>query len=191
VVTVPLIMLAIPSVFIGYFTISPMLHGAFFQNVIFVDGSLHPAMGTLTEEFHGALQMALHGFVAAPFWLGLAGAVIAWFFWLKRPDIPAAIARQFSAIYTLLENKYYFDKFNQTVLAGGARVLGGVLWKNVDAGLIDGVAVNGSARLAGFAASLMRGLQSGYVYHYAFAMVLGLILLLSWWVMPVALAVLK
>jgi NADH-quinone oxidoreductase subunit L len=191
VVTVPLIMLAIPSMFIGYFTIAPMLHGGFFPNEIYDHGQLHPAMSALSDDFHGALQLGLHGFAGAPFWLGLAGAVVAWFFWLKRPDIPAALARQFSAVYTLLENKYYFDKFNQTVIAGGSRALGCVLWKGVDAGLVDGLAVNGSARVAGFAASVMRSLQSGYVYHYAFAMVLGLILLLSWWVMPATLMALK
>jgi NADH-quinone oxidoreductase subunit L len=178
VVTMPLVLLAIPSLVIGYVAIETMLFSDFFNNVIAVDAARHPAMAHLREHFHGATAMGLHGFVTAPFFLMMAGVVLAWFFYLVRPDIPAAIKQRFSGLYTLLENKYYLDRINEIVFAGGARLLGRGLWKGGDQALIDGLAVNGSARLVGWVAGVSRLLQSGYIYHYAFAMLVGIALVL-------------
>jgi NADH-quinone oxidoreductase subunit L len=185
VVTLPLIMLAIPSVVIGFVSIGMFLFGTFFDGVIFVDAARHPEMTKLTEmwlSFGEAnarpWQMALHGLVTAPFWLAAAGVGLAWYLYLKRPDIPAATARRFAAIHRLLENKYYLDRINEVVFAGGARLLGRGLWKGGDVALIDGVAVNGSAKVVGWIAAVIRHLQSGYIYHYAFAMLVGVGLVL-------------
>jgi NADH-quinone oxidoreductase subunit L len=123
--------------------------------------------------------MALHGFTALPFWLSLAGVVAAWYMYLKNPALPAAIKKRFSFIYTILENKYFFDWFNEHVLARAARMLGTGLWKGGDAGVIDGLAVNGSARVVGWFAGVVRWVQTGYIYHYAFAMILGLVVLIT------------
>jgi NADH-quinone oxidoreductase subunit L len=178
VVTIPLILLAIPSVVIGFVAIDKLLFGDFFRDSIFVDGKAHPAMDVLREHFHGATAMALHGFVSAPFFLALAGVLLAWFFYLKRPDIPEMLAQRFSALYALLVNKYYMDRFNEIVFAGGARAIGRGLWKGGDVALIDGVAVNGTARLVGWAAGVIRFVQSGHIYHYAFAMLIGIAIVL-------------
>jgi NADH-quinone oxidoreductase subunit L len=178
VVTMPLVLLAIPSLAIGYVAIEAMLFGDFFKSAIFVDGAAHPAMAHLREHFHGATAMGLHGFTSAPFFLLVAGVVLAWFFYMARPDIPAAIKGRLSVLYALLENKYYMDRINEVVFAGGARALGRGLWKGGDQALIDGVAVNGSARLVGWMAVLSRALQSGYIYHYAFAMLVGIAVVL-------------
>ncbi|WP_428852523.1 NADH-quinone oxidoreductase subunit L [Imbroritus primus] len=183
VVTLPLVLLAIPSIFIGAWAIEPMLFGEFFKNgvafkdVIFVADS-HGAMATLKEHFHGWLALGLHGFMTPVFALALAGVVLAWFFYMKRPDIPAAIQKKFHGIYTLLDNKYYMDRFNEVVFGGGARALGTGLWKGGDQRGIDGL-VNGSARVVGWIANVTRLLQSGYIYHYAFAMILGVVALMT------------
>jgi NADH-quinone oxidoreductase subunit L len=184
VVTLPLILLAIPSVVIGYFTITPLLAGTFFDGVIHVDTTAHGVMAEFRHHFHGATAMGLHALTAAPFWLALAGVVLSWFFYLKRPDIPAALQRRFSALYVLLDNKYYFDKFNEVVLAGGARLLGRGLWKGGDEAVIDGLLVNGAAKVVSKIAAAIREFQTGYVYHYAFMMIIGLLLLLTLWVSP-------
>ncbi len=178
VVTVPLVLLAIPSVVIGYFTIEPMLYGGWFGDAIRVLAERHPAMEKLAEEFHGPLAMALHGFTAAPFWLALAGVVLAWFCYLVRPQVPEFFARTFRPIYVLLENKYYFDRFNEVVFAGGARLLGRFLWQIGDRTIIDGAVVNGSAAMVGEIAGSARSLQTGRLYHYAFAMIVGMVVLL-------------
>ena len=178
VVTVPLVLLAIPSVVIGYFTIEPMLYGGWFGDAIRVLTEKHPAMEKLAEEFHGPLAMALHGFTAAPFWLALAGVVLAWFCYLVRPQVPEFFARTFRPIYVLLENKYYFDRFNEVVFAGGARLLGRFLWQIGDRTIIDGAVVNGSAAMVGEIAGSARSLQTGRLYHYAFAMIVGMVVLL-------------
>jgi len=180
VVTVPLILLAIPSVLIGYYTIEPMLFGDWFRDAIFV-AAHHVGLSELEAAFHGPLAMALHGLQTAPFWLAMAGVAMAWFFYLVRPDIPAAIQRKFRPLYTLLENKYYFDRFNEIVFAAGARVVGTGLWKGGDRTVIDGVIVNGSARAVGLIAQLSRLFQSGYLYQYAFAMIIGLFIMLTFW----------
>ena len=178
VVTMPLVLLAIPSLVIGFVAIDAMLFGDFFKNVIFVDAARHPAMQQLRDHYHGAVAMGLHGFVTLPFLLMIAGVVLAWFFYLVRPDIPAAIKVRLSAVYTLLENKYYMDRINEVVFAGGARLLGRGLWKAADQGLIDGLIVNGSARVVGWVARASRLLQTGYIYHYAFAMLVGVAIVL-------------
>jgi NADH-quinone oxidoreductase subunit L len=174
VVTLPLVLLAIPSLVIGYLVIEGMLFSDFFKGVISVDAARHPAMAHLKEHFHGAAAMGQHGFVTLPFFLMLAGVLLAWFLYLVRPDLPAAIQRRVGFIYRLLDNKYYMDRINEVVFAGGARKLGWGLWKGGDQMLIDGAAVNGSARLVGWVAGVSRLLQSGYIYHYAFAMLVGL-----------------
>ncbi len=180
VVTVPLILLAIPSVLIGFFTIEPMLFGEFFGSAIYV-AEHHVGLSKLEEIFTGPFGMAIHGLQTAPLWLAVAGVGTAWFFYMKRPDIPAAIQRRFSAIHTLLENKYYFDKFNETFFAGGSRALGKGLWTLGDRGVIDGIVVNGSARAVGWIAQLSRLFQTGQLYTYAFAMIIGLFIMLGFW----------
>ena len=178
VVTLPLILLAIPSVLIGFITIEPMLFGDYFLDAIYV-GSNHHALVEMREEFHGAFAMALHALISLPFWLALAGAGSAWFMYMKRPDIPATIKRKFSAIYTVLDNKYYFDRFNDWFFAGGARGVSRLLWKFGDVKLIDGFFVNGSAKVVGMFSGVLRGFQTGYVYHYAFWMIIGVSALLT------------
>ena len=179
VVTLPLVLLAIPSVVIGWITIQPMLFGEFFNGAIAVAAS-HDALEEMGKDFHGALAMTIHGLTQLPFWLAVAGVALAWFFYLKRPDIPEMLKNRLSGLYALLDNKYYFDRFNQWFFAGGARSLGGNLSEGGDRTLIDGWMVNGSARLVGAAARLVRFLQTGYVYHYAFAMLVGAVAFLTW-----------
>jgi NADH-quinone oxidoreductase subunit L len=182
VVTMPLVLLAIPSVLIGLFTIAPMLFGDFFEGAITMLPE-HAGLATFGQEFHGWLAMGLHGFVTLPFWLALAGAVSAWYCYLVNPRVPAAIAARFAGVYRVLDNKYYFDRFNDWFFAGGARLLGTGLWKGGDQAVIDGVAIDGSARLVGWFAGVLRLVQSGYVYHYAIAMIVG-VALLVWWFVP-------
>ena len=180
-VTLPLILLAIPSIFIGYMTIDSMLFGKFFEGVIFVDADAHPVMKELAHHFHGAFAMATHSLTSPVLWLAVAGVATAWFFYLKQPGIPKAIKSACAPIYTVLENKYYFDKFNEMVLAAGARLLGKGLWKGGDAGVIDGLIVGGSVQVVNGVATLARLFQSGHIYHYAFTMIVGVFLLLSFW----------
>jgi NADH-quinone oxidoreductase subunit L len=182
VVWLPLVLLAIPSVAIGFIAIGPMVFGDYFNGVIFIDHEAHPAMQHLAEHFHGAAAMGVHSLTTMPFFLALAGVVTSWFFYMKRPDIPAAIQRRFSLINTLFENKYYFDKFNEVVFAGGARVLGKAFWRGGDVAVIDGVMVNGSAKLVAWIAAVTRFFQTGYVYHYAFTMIIGVFVLMTLWI---------
>jgi NADH-quinone oxidoreductase subunit L len=184
VVTLPLILLAIPSVVIGFLTIQPMLHGEFFKDAIFINLEKHPAMEELAHEFHGAAAMALHGLTSLPFWLALAGVVTAYVFYMVKPAIPAWFKSRFSFIQRLFENKYYLDWFNEHVLAAGARMLGTGLWKGGDMALIDGVVINGSARAIGGFAGVVRLIQSGYLYWYALVMILGVIGLMTWQLWP-------
>jgi len=184
VVTVPLVLLAIPSVIIGALTIGPMLHGGFFADSIVVDEARHPAMAELGEEFHGAAAMALHGLTTLPFWLALAGVVAAWVFYLRRPDIPAALKARFGFLYRLLDNKYYMDWINENLVAPAARGVGRGLWKGGDVALIDGVLIDASARAVGAVAVMSRALQSGHLYWYALVMIVGVIGLLTWMQWP-------
>jgi NADH-quinone oxidoreductase subunit L len=180
VVTAPLLLLAIPSVVIGFMTIQGMLYGGFFEDSIFVNPEKHPAMEEMKNEFHGAVAMALHGLTSLPFWLALAGVVTAYVFYMVKPAIPAWIKSKFGFIYTVLENRYFFDWFNERVLSAGARLLGRGLWKGGDVGIIDGVLIDGSARAVGAFASVVRVVQTGYLYWYALVMILGVILLMTW-----------
>ena len=180
VVWLPLVLLAIPSLVIGYLCIKPMLYGDYFAAAIVV-GPEHHALAHMKEEFHRSFLMALHGFSQLPFILAISGVALAWLFYLKRPDLPASIKKTFQPIYTLLDNKYYFDKFNEWFFAGGARLLGRGLWKAGDQVLIDGVLVNGSAKLVGWVSALVRLYQSGQIYRYAFSMIIGVFVLLTLW----------
>ena len=182
VITLPLVLLAIPSVVVGYFAIEPMLFGDFFKGAIYINPELHPAMAELKNEFHGASAMALHSLTSLPLWLAVSGVAMSWFFYMKRPDIPAAIKQRFSVIYTILENKYGFDTFNEWFFAGGARALGGFFWRIGDVKIIDGFFVNGTANLIGWISTVIRKWQSGYIYHYAFAMIIGVFALITWFV---------
>ena len=182
VVTVPLLLLAIPSVVIGYFTIDAMLFGDFFKDAIFVNEDKHEAMHGLGHSYHGAIAMAMHAFSTAPFWLALAGVVSSYYMYMINPAVPAAIKRACMPIYTLFENKYYMDWINENILARGARALGTGLWKGGDQSVIDGGIVNGSWKLVGAVSAMSRQLQSGYIYHYALAMIVGVFLLMTWFV---------
>jgi len=184
VVWLPLVLLAIPSVVIGYLTIGPMLHGDFFKDAITVHGEHHHAMKELAAEFHGAAAMALHAFTTLPFILALSGVVVAYVFYMVMPSVPAAIGKALSPVVKVLENKYFLDWFNEHVLAAGARLLGQGLWKGGDMGLIDGVLVNGSAKAVGMVAGLTRLVQTGHVYWYALVMLLGVFGLLTWQLWP-------
>jgi len=183
VVKLPLILLAIPSLVIGYLAIEPMLFGDFFKGVIFVNSEAHPAMQELTHHwhhiFHSATGMAIHGFMTLPFALAASGVFVAWFFYMKRPDIPAAIQKRFALINSILENKYGFDSFNDRFFAAGSRFIGSKLWLIGDVKLIDGALVNGTANLIGRLSLVVRKLQSGLIYHYAFAMIIGVFLMLT------------
>ena len=180
VVTVPLVLLAIPSIIIGALAADSMITGEYFKGVITVFADRHPAMAALAEHWHGWVAMALHGFTSLPFWLMVAGIATAWYFYLVNPAIPARLQKTFSGIYTVLENKYYLDRFNEWFFAGGARRVGGALWKRADQGLIDGLMVNGSARLVGWFSRVLRQGQTGFLNHYAIAMIIGLAFLLFW-----------
>ncbi|MEY4121210.1 MAG: NADH-quinone oxidoreductase subunit, partial [Pseudomonadota bacterium] len=182
VVTVPLLLLAIPSVVIGYMTIDPLLYGEFFKDAIFINADKHPVMHELAHEYHGAVAMALHAFSTAPFWLALAGVASSYYMYMINPAVPAAIKRVFHPLYVLFENKYYMDWFNENVLARGARALGTGLWKGGDQAIIDGGVVNGSWKLVGWVSSIARQLQSGYLYNYALVMILGVFVLMTWFV---------
>lgn len=174
VVTLPLILLAIPSVVIGYIAVEPMLHGTFFKGVITILPE-HGAMAGLGGIFHGAAEMGVHALQTLPFWLAVAGVLSAAVCYLWLPVIPATFMKVLKPVHTLLENKYYMDKFNEVVFAGGARGLGEALWKFGDRVLIDGLIVNGSAKLVGLISGVVRYAQSGFIYHYAFAMILGVL----------------
>ncbi|MGL4574586.1 MAG: NADH-quinone oxidoreductase subunit L [Burkholderiaceae bacterium] len=193
VVTVPLMVLAIPSVVIGAIAIAPMLFGDFFKDVIKVDAVAHPAMTKLAEHWQhfahnmpGWLGMALHSVVTPVFWLAAAGVASAWYIYLRNPQIATKAKRMFAPLYTLLENKYYMDRINEIVFAGGSLLLGRGLWKRGDQQMIDGALVNGSASAVGWIASVVRYFQTGYIYHYAFAMILGVLVLLTFFARVIA-----
>jgi len=182
VVTLPLVLLAIPSVIIGALVVDPMLFGKFFDGVIKVLPQ-HPAMHELHEEWHGWVAFGLHAFQTVPFWLVVAGAVTAWYCYLINPKVPAAIKSSLSGINKVLENKYYVDWVNEQIIARGLRCLGRGLWQTGDRGIIDGLLINGSARVVGWVAAVSRHLQSGFIYHYAFAMIIGIMALVTFFVL--------
>ncbi|MCZ6798059.1 MAG: NADH-quinone oxidoreductase subunit L [Gammaproteobacteria bacterium] len=183
VVTVPLILLAIPSVIIGWITIESVLFGGYFtsgaRDAITILES-HGAMAAVAETFHGPARFVAHGFLGLPLYLATAGVFSAWYIYLKNPSIAETAKQKFSFLYRLLDQKYYFDRFNEIFFAGGSRGIGQVLWRLGDALLIDGLLVNGSAKLVGWFSGIVRQVQTGYLNHYAFTMILGLILLLGW-----------
>jgi len=180
VVTGPLILLAIPSAVIGWFTIGPVLFGDFFGASIAVT-ERHDVLAEIGRTFHGSWEFILHELQYSPtVYLAAAGAATAWFFYLKRPDLPGAISKKFSGLYTLLVRKYYFDDLYINGFAAGGRAAGRFLWQKGDELVIDGVIVNGTANSIGRLAGVLRQLQTGYLYDYAFAMIIGLTLLLAW-----------
>ncbi len=179
VVWLPLVLLAIPSAIIGWMTVDAVVFGDYFARSILVLPE-HDVIAALKESYHGPWSFVLHGFMGPAFWLAAAGFVSAWFIYLKKPSIAAAFKNKLSFVYNLLDQKYYFDRFNEIVFAAGSRVIGTVLWRIADAIMIDGLIVNGSARVVGWVSSIIRGVQTGYLNHYAFAMISGLILLLGW-----------
>jgi NADH-quinone oxidoreductase subunit L len=180
VVTVPLIALAIPSVLIGALTVAPVLFGSYFGHSIFVLPA-NDVTAKVGEDFGGALSFALHGLLKPPFWFAAAGVATAWLFFLKRPELADSAARRFRLVYRILSEKYYFDWFNEKVLAALTRGIGEGLWKGGDEGLIDGAMVNGTAEGVGWFGGVLRRVQSGYLYSYAFWMVIGLVVLLGWY----------
>jgi NADH-quinone oxidoreductase subunit L len=182
VVTVPLILLAIPSVVIGFMTIQPMLFGEFFKGAIFIDGEKHAALEEMAKAFHGPVQMAWHSLTTLPFWLALAGVATSYYMYMVNPALPTAIKARVQPIYTLLENKYYLDWFNENVLARGARAVGTGLWKGGDEYIIDGTLVNGSWKVVGWVSGVVRRVQSGYLYHYALGMIMGVFVLMTYFV---------
>ncbi len=178
VVTVPLVLLAIPSVIIGGLTISSVLYGDYFANVVFVQEA-HDVLGQLKESYHGPMGMILHGMTTAPFFLMAAGIATAWYLYMKKPELPGKIKNTFRLFYDILDNKYGFDAFYEKVIASGTRGLGNLFSKVGDAIIIDGLIVNGSAKSVAWFSSMIRQVQTGYLYHYAFVMILGLIGLLA------------
>ena len=178
VVTVPLILLAIPSVVIGYIAIEPMLYGDFFKDVIYVNHEAHPTMTIMAQNFHGALGMVSHSLVTPVLYLAIAGVVTAWYLYVKAPHLPAKIAATFSPVYKLLDNKYYLDVIYFNVFAKGSRTLGTFFWKVGDTLIIDNGIVNGSAKLVGAVAAQVRKMQTGFIYTYAAAMVFGVLVLI-------------
>jgi NADH-quinone oxidoreductase subunit L len=179
VVTVPLILLAIPSAIIGWLTIDTVLFSDYFDQAIVVF-SEHGAMAAVAEAFHGPASFVVHGLAPGPTWLAAAGVISAWYIYLRKPGLASAIRARMEWLYQLLDNKYYFDRFNEIVFAGTARAVGQILWRLGDSLMIDGLIVNGSARLVGWFSGVARQVQTGYLNHYAFAMISGLILLLGW-----------
>ena len=179
VVTLPLVLLAIPSVVIGWPVVGALLFGDYFGSAVYV-APAHDVLARLGENYHGPWAFVLHGLQSPILGLAAAGVMLAWYLYLKQPELPERLRERAGWLYTLLVNKYYLDAFNERVIAGGSRALGGLLWRGGDMAIIDGAAVNGSARLVGWLAGVARGLQSGYLYHYAFATIIGLSALLAW-----------
>ena len=180
VVTAPLIALAAPSVIIGWITVGPVLFGDFFDDSIFVLAR-QDVVGMVGGEFHGAAAFIVHAAThSVAMYLAAAGALVAWFLYIRRPDLPGILQSRLAVLHRILDNKYYFDWFNENVVAAATRTLAGSLWRVADAGVIDGVGINGSARGVRYLAGVVRTLQTGYLYHYAFAMILGLTAFLVW-----------
>ena len=167
------------KVVIGWMTVDSVVMGNFFEQSILVMRE-HGAMAALKSVYHGELNFVLHGFVGPAVYLAAAGVGAAYWIYMKNPQLATDIKGKVEPLYKLLDQKYYFDRFNEIVFAGGSRVIGTLLWRIGDAILIDGLVVNGSARLVGWFSGVIRVVQTGYLNHYAFAMISGLILLLGW-----------
>ena len=179
VVTFPLVLLAIPSVFIGYFTVEHMVFGSFFDGILYVDPS-HNSISKIS--FDGAFGFMIHSLFTLPLYLALSGVFLSWFIFMKKPEIAKWARLRFSALYKILDRKYGFDDLNQIIFASGSKLIGSFLWKFGDKTVIDGIAVDGSARSIGWFASVIRYIQTGFLYHYAFAIIIGLLALLTWFV---------
>lgn len=179
VVTVPLILLAIPSIAAGW-TVGTVLYGGYFGPAIYISPQ-HEGLAEMAREYHGVLAMMLQGFTSLPFWLALAGAVTAWYLYIVNPALPGVLRQKFSFLVNILMEKYGCDRFNQWFFAGGARAIGGGLWKFGDVAIIDGIMVNGTARVVGWIGGMVRLFQSGYIYQYAFTMIIGVFVLLTLW----------
>ena len=178
VVTVPLILLAIPSMFIGGFTIGDMLFGDYFGSAVYIAEN-HVGLAEVGKHFHGAWAFVEHGFSGPAFYLAALGVFSAWFIYMKQPSIASSLKQRFIVLFNLLDRKYYFDDFNSIVFAGGSRLLGNRLWQMGDVSFIDGLLVNGSAKLVAWFAGVTRQLQTGMLYHYAFAMIVGVLMLFA------------
>ncbi|SFV77064.1 NADH-ubiquinone oxidoreductase chain L [hydrothermal vent metagenome] len=178
-ITLPLIALAIPSLAIGYFTIDPMLFNGWLDDAITVAAN-HTSMASLKQEFHGAGSMIPHALQTLPFWMMVGGIASAWVLTLYRAQWATWIQKKFHRTNYVLESLYGFDRFNDIVFVKGVKSLGNFLWKVSDSGLIDKMVVNGSARFVGFIGSVVRPIQTGYVYHYAFFMIVSLLIILTW-----------
>ena len=179
-ITVPLIVLAIPSVIIGYLTIEPMLFTGWLDNSIYIDASEHGSVVALKEHFHSAFGLLQHSIATVPFWMMVGGSLAAWVFSLYRKDWAKRIQERFHRTNYVLESLYGFDRLNEIVFVRGSRKLGDFLWRISDMAIIDQFVVNGSARLMRFMGSVIRPVQTGYLYHYAFFMIIGLMLVLTW-----------
>jgi NADH-quinone oxidoreductase subunit L len=177
VVTLPLILLAIPSLCAGWI-IGDFVYGSYFGEAIYVAPG-HAVVAELAKSYHGVLPMIMHGLTTAPFWFALTGLAAAWYLYIVRPDLAPVLRRKAGWLVTILMEKYGFDRFNDWFFAGGARKLGSGLWKGGDVAVIDNILVNGSARLVGWFSGVIRHFQSGYIYHYAFTMIIGILLLLT------------
>ena len=175
-----MILLAIPSVFIGYFTVGDMVFGDYFDGVLTV-AAVHDTLGQI--DYQGAFGFMTHAFFTLPLYLALGGLALAWFIYTQKPGIASWFEKRFEMWKYILDNKYGFDEFNQAFFAGGSKALGRFLWNVGDRAVIDGAAVNGSAQSVGWLASVVRYVQTGFLYHYAFAIILGLLGLLTWFVM--------
>ncbi len=180
VVWAPLVLLAIPSLLIGYFTVDSVLFGNYFGEAIFVLPE-HDVLAKLGEGYSSEVGFILHGMMAPPFWLAMGGLFVAWFIYIRKPEIADKIKNSMQWVYTLLDKKYYADEFNAFFFAGGSRGIGRFLWRNGDARIIDGLIVNGSANTVGWISSVLRRMQTGYLYHYAFTMIVGMLAILSWY----------
>jgi len=164
---------------IGWYTVEPVLFGGYFGDDIEVT-QRHDVLGRLAHEWHGSYSLVTHAIQTPVFWLAAAGVFTAWFLYLKRPDIPAIIQSKVQGLYNLLDRKYYMDDLYIKGFAAGGRSIGKFLWQKGDELVIDGIIVNGTANSIGKLAGVMRQIQTGYLYTYAFAMIIGLTMLLSW-----------
>ncbi len=188
VITLPLVVLAIPSLIFGVIFAVPMLYGEFYDDSITVLAG-HETLARVASDLAGndgsisALGMIIHGLYSLPFWFALAGIFTAWLFYLYRPEWPERVQTRFGLFWRILDRKYGFDEFNDIVIAGGTRRAGSVLWKIMDMHVIDGLIVNGLAHSVRRVSSRIRSIQSGYVYHYAFTMIIGLLVLMTWYLM--------
>ena len=179
VVTIPLFILAIPSLVIGAFLVGPMVLGDYYMDAIRVSAEHGAGLHEMASHYSGAFDFVVNSYKHAPVWLALAGMYVAWLFYIRFPHWPGKIAGVFAVPYRLLVRKYYFDEVYQAVFAGGARITGNTLWQWGDVRIIDDLLVNGTARMVRRFSALIRKLQTGYLYHYAFAMIIGLLLLLA------------